>query len=528
MPLDKTTVNCFQMNDRNKVLLLILDGFGLAKPGPGNAIALEGTPNINRLLAEYPHTALEASGLAVGLPKGQMGNSEVGHLNLGAGKIVYQKLTLINQAVEDGSLAKNKVLLDAIAAAKSSKLHLAGLCSDGGVHSELEHLYAIVDIAKANGVSNIFIHAFLDGRDTPPKSGLGYVQQIERRLGEIGCGSIATVGGRYFGMDRDKRWDRVKLAYDCLTLGEGRAFENATDAVKFAYENGETDEFIKPSVIAKGGKPLATIDDGDSFIHFNFRPDRARELTKALTDPDFSEFERKKLPKIKYTCFAQYDEGFDLPIVFTEGSLNQNIEKTLGGVISEAGLRQLRIAETEKYAHVTYFLNGGREEPYPGEDRIMVPSPKVATYDLKPEMSAPEVEEKLKNAIEDETYDLIVCNLANCDMVGHTGIIDAAVKAVRQVDEATGRIVHKAHEHGYDVVVVADHGNAEQMLDEHGGIETAHSMYPVPLIMVPREGREPWGFEKTGILSDVTGLVLHLLGVPVPKQMKQSVLIPGF
>jgi len=510
----------------NKVLLLILDGFGVAPPGPGNAITLAGTPNIDELQRKYPHTLLEASGLAVGLPKGQMGNSEVGHLNLGAGRIVYQKLTLINKSIEDGMFQKNPTLLKAIEDGKKGKLHLAGLCSDGGVHSVLEHLYEIVKTAKSCGVENVFVHAFLDGRDTPPQSAKKYIAEIEGKLKEIGCGKIATVQGRYFSMDRDNRWDRVKIAYDCLTAGKGRHARSAIEAVDQAYLLGETDEFVTPTIIMDGDKPLALIEDGDSFIHFNYRPDRARELTKALTEKDFTGFERDKLPKISYTCFAMYDETFTLPIIFTEELLKQDIETTLGKIVSDAGLSQLRIAETEKYAHVTYFLNGGREETYKGEDRVLVPSPKVPTYDLQPEMSCPQVEEKLVEDIKTEKHSFIVCNLANPDMVGHTGNIDATIKTIKQVDESTGKIVNAAHEHSYDVVIISDHGNAEQLLDENGNKETAHSTNLVPCIFIPSEGRKPWEFGEGGSLSDVTGLILYLLGLKPHPSMKRSILVP--
>ncbi|MBP7733123.1 MAG: 2,3-bisphosphoglycerate-independent phosphoglycerate mutase [Caldisericia bacterium] len=510
------------MNDR-KVLLLILDGFGIAPPSSGNVCTLACTPNIDKLRDENPHSQLDTSGLNVGLPKGQMGNSEVGHLNLGAGRIVYQKLTLIDKAVEDGSLAKNKVLLEAIDKAKNSKLHLAGLCSNGGVHSELEHLYEIVKIARDRGVKNIFLHAFLDGRDTPPASAVGFIEEIQDKFKALGAGKIATISGRFYAMDRDNRWDRTKKAYDCMVSGVGQLIDDPVKAIEESYSNGVTDEFIEPMVVAQNGKPLATIDDGDSFIHFNFRPDRARQIARALTAKEFTGFARDKFPKITFTCFALYDESLNLPIVFTDDMLTQDIDMTLGKAISDAGLTQLRIAETEKYAHVTYFFNGGREEPYPGEDRILVPSPKVATYDLQPEMSGPEVVEKLSQAMKSGKYNFIACNLANPDMVGHTGNIPAAIKAVRFVDKATKQIADVAKEFGYNMVVISDHGNVEQLLDGMGNVHTAHTTNMVPLILIPVNEIDRRELAPLGTLADVTGLLLHLLGIRKPPQMKDSV-----
>ncbi len=512
--------------NKNKVLLLILDGFGIAPPSPGNVCTLACTPNIDSLRDSNPHSQIDASGPSVGLPKGQMGNSEVGHLNLGAGRVVYQKLTLIDQAVENGSLAKNQTLIEAIDAAKESKLHLGGLCSDGGVHSELTHLYEIVRIARDRGVKNIFLHAFLDGRDTPPKSAAEYLRQIEAEFTMLGAGKIATVTGRFYAMDRDNRWDRTKRAYDCLVSGVGNQIADPVKAVEASYEAGTSDEFVEPMVVVKDGKPLATIDDGDSFIHFNFRPDRARQLSKALTAKDFTGFDRSKLPKIKYTCFALYDESLNLPIVFTDKMLEQDLSMTLGQAISDAGLTQLRIAETEKYAHVTYFFNGGREEPYRGEDRILVPSPKVATYDLQPEMSGPEVVSKLIDAMKLGKYNFIACNLANPDMVGHTGNIAAAIKAVRFIDKAAKQIVDACNEAGYDLVIISDHGNIEQLLSDTGDPHTAHTTNNVPLIYVPASGKPVWKMPELGTLADVTGLLLYLLEVPKPQQMKDSVFVP--
>lgn len=510
---------------KKKVLLLILDGFGIAPPGDGNVCTLACTPNIDALIDTYPHSQLDTSGLNVGLPKGQMGNSEVGHLNLGAGRIVYQKLTLIDKAVEDGSLANNKVLLEAIDKARDSKLHLGGLCSDGGVHSELTHLFEIVRIARDKGVKNIFLHAFLDGRDTPPSSATGYIAEINNRLAKFGAGKIATVCGRFYAMDRDNRWDRTKKAYDCIISGTCKAVVDPVKAIEESYANGITDEFVEPMAVFENGKPLATIDDGDSFIHFNFRPDRARQLAKALTSTTFDGFARDKFPNILFTCFALYDESLDLPIVFTEEMLAQDIDMTLGKAISDAGMTQLRIAETEKYAHVTYFFNGGREEPYPGEERILVPSPKVATYDLQPEMSGPEVVEKLTGAMKAGKYNFIACNLANPDMVGHTGNIPAAIKAVRFIDRATKQIADVAGETGYNMVVISDHGNIEQLLDSQGSVHTAHTTNMVPLIFIPVQDKDRKEIAPLGTLADVTGLLLHLLDIPKPSQMKDSVFL---
>jgi len=508
-----------------KAILMILDGYGLGEPGQGNAIYLSPATDIIRLMRKYPSTTLRADGLSVGLPDGQMGNSEVGHLNLGAGKIIFQKLTLINKFVRDGDFAKNEVLLKAVKGAENSSLHIGGLCSEGGVHSSLVHLYEIVRVAKSAGIKNVYIHAFLDGRDTPPKSGLGFIREIEEKLAEIGLGKIITVSGRYFSMDRDNRWDRTEKAYAMLVKGIGREFNSATEAIEFAYENGETDEFVLPSIIKKGGE-ATTLKNGDSFIHFNFRPDRARQLTRVLTSENFTEFPRDIFPKLKYTCMAEYDSSFTLPIIITEKMLKQDITETLGSAVAGAGLTQLRIAETEKYAHVTYFLNGGREEPYKGEERIMVSSPSVATYDLQPEMSAPLVEEKLITAIKSNKFNLIVCNLANCDMVGHTGIIPAAIKAVSQVNKTVKHVAEVARENGYDLVIIADHGNAEKMLDENFLPFTAHTINPVPCIFVPGAGREGWELSDNGVLADVTGFMLYLLGIKIPAGMKKSVLLP--
>jgi 2,3-bisphosphoglycerate-independent phosphoglycerate mutase len=520
--LIRTNVMPYNLYMNRRAILLIMDGYGLGEPGEGNAIFLAGAGNVTRLMKHYPSTTLRADGLAVGLPEGQMGNSEVGHLNLGAGKVVYHKLTVINQAVVNGEFFLNETLLMSVDRARGHKLHIAGLCSDGGVHSNPEHLFEILRVAKENCLKDVYIHVFLDGRDASPTSGLGFVRMIEQKMAEIGIGKIATVCGRYSAMDRDNRWDRTEKAYNMMVCGKARHFDTAEEAITHAYKNGETDEFVLPTVIDDNG----LIEDKDSFVHINFRPDRARQLSKALTADEFKHFNREKKPDIFYACMTEYDQSLDLPIIFTEQMLAQDIIDTLGSAVSEAGLTQLRIAETEKYAHVTYFLNGGREDKYEGEVRIMVPSPSVATYDLQPKMSAPEVEEKMIEAINSQKFNLIVCNLANCDMVGHTGVIPAAIKAVRQIDESVGQITETAQKNGYYTIIIADHGNAEKMLDENGQPFTAHTTNPVPCILVPPKGDKSWELAEGGVLADVTGLILYLLGIEAPPKMKKSVLLP--
>lgn len=498
---------------RAPVALVIMDGFGLAPAGPGNAISLARTPNLDALMQRWPRTSLACSGLAVGLPEGQMGNSEVGHLNIGAGRVVYQELTRIFKAIEDGTLKENEVLRNTIdgAVADGKAVHFMGLVSDGGVHSHQEHLYALVRMAVSRGATRVFVHAFLDGRDVPPTSGLGYVRALEDVLAEIGAGAIATVMGRYYAMDRDRRWERVERAWRAIALGEGIPAASAEEAVAASYAAGVTDEFVEPAVVTKDGSPIATVRDGDALIFFNFRPDRAREITRAFVDPAFDGFERPVKPRLRFVCLTEYDPTIPAPIAF-EKDLPCCV---LADVIAEAGLSQLHIAETEKYAHVTFFLNGGKEPPKPGEQRILVPSPKVPTYDLQPEMSAPEVTRRLVEAIESNAADFYVVNYANCDMVGHTGVLEAAVRAVEAVDDGVGQVVAAIRAKGGSVVVTADHGNAEQMLDADGGPFTAHTSNPVPLIIVADGVRAARG---GGILADVAPTVVDLMELDAPAE----------
>jgi 2,3-bisphosphoglycerate-independent phosphoglycerate mutase len=491
-----------------------MDGFGIAEPAPGNAISLARTPNLDALFAANPWTTLAASGRAVGLPEGQMGNSEVGHLNMGAGRVVYQELTRIDSAIEDGSLGENEVLRATIdaAVAGGGAVHFMGLVSDGGVHSHQEHLYALVRIAAARGATRIFVHAFLDGRDVPPTSGAGFVAKLETVLAGIGAGRVATVMGRYYAMDRDNRWERVERAWRAMTLGEGAPSASATDAIAASYAAGVTDEFVEPVVVSEGGVPIGALADGDALVFFNFRPDRAREITRAMVDPAFGGFERPVMPALHFACLTEYDPTIPAPVAFAK-DLPCCV---LADVIAEAGLRQLHIAETEKYAHVTFFFNGGAEAPKAGETRILVPSPKVPTYDLQPEMSAPEVTRRLVAAIGADEADFYVVNYANCDMVGHTGILEAAVAAVEAVDAGVGAVVEAVRAKGGAVLVTADHGNAEQMSDPiDGGAFTAHTLDPVPFA-VASDGVS--GVRDGGILSDVAPSVLDLLGLPVPAE----------
>lgn len=505
-------------------VLLILDGWGKAAPGPGNAVSLARTPNMDRLLAEHPRGELKCMGRDVGLPDGQMGNSEVGHLNLGAGRIVYQDIMRINLAIEDGSLAVNPTLVNLAkaAVAGSGRAHLMGLVSDGGVHSMQSHLVALVAALKKQGVADICVHAFLDGRDTPPRSGLGYVEELERDLARLGAGRIVSVSGRYYAMDRDQRWDRVEQAFATLTEGRGLTAESAAQAVRDAYESGENDEFVKPRVVLRDGRPSSLVQDGDAVLFFNFRADRARELTRALTEEVFTGFDRPRKPALSgFATMTRYDKNFDLPTLFPPMTL----DRILGEVVSERGLTQLRTAETEKYAHVTYFFNGGQETPFPGEDRELLPSPKdVPTYDFKPEMSVFKVTDTLVAALEAGKYDLVVCNFANLDMVGHTGVIPAAVKAVEAVDQCLGRVMETVAAAGGTLLVTADHGNAEDMLDEQGNVKTSHSLNPVPFVYVG-----PGSFRvRDGRLADVAPTILHIMGIPQPAQMTgESLLAPA-
>lgn len=496
-------------------LLLILDGFGQAPAGPGNAVSLAKTPVLDGLFAKYPHTTLGCSGRAVGLPDGFMGNSEVGHMNIGAGRIVYQDMTRIDIAMEDGSFTANPVLLDLMAKTKAGtgRLHLMGLVSDGGVHSHQNHIHALVALAKQQGIQEIFIHAFLDGRDTPPKSGLCFVQALEKKLSEIGAGRVATVMGRYYAMDRDKHYERNEIAYLALANGQGVLVKDAACAIQAAYYNGESDEFVKPRVLVDDSAvPIGQVNDGDGLFFFNFRADRARQICRAFFDKDFKEFARPRCPAL--SCFAtmtQYESSFPMPAAFGPQSLNG----FLGQVVSEHGLRQLRIAETEKYAHVTYFLNCGVEDALPGEERVLVPSPReVPTYDFKPEMSAREVTQALLDC--HAKFDLCVCNLANLDMVGHTGIIKAVIAACETVDACVGRLVAAFLEAGGQVFLTADHGNAEEMIDATGGPQTAHSTNPVPLLHIDCAGGRTL---KPGKLGDIAPTILASWGLSKPVAM---------
>jgi 2,3-bisphosphoglycerate-independent phosphoglycerate mutase len=497
---------------RPPVALIVMDGFGMAEAGPGNAIALARTPNLDELFSAFPWTTLVASGLAVGLPEGQMGNSEVGHLNMGAGRVVYQELTRINLAIEDGSLAENPVLAGAIdgAVASGGAVHFMGLVSDGGVHSHQEHLYALVRMAAARGATRVFVHAFLDGRDVPPSSGLGYIEKLERVLAETGVGSVATVAGRYYAMDRDNRWERVERAWKAMVVAEGVAATSAAEAVRSSYAAGVTDEFVEPAVVVGAdGPPVGKVESGDTLIFFNFRPDRAREITRAFVDPAFAGFVRPVIPAVRFVCLTEYDPTIPAPVAYAK-DLPCCV---LADVIAEAGLRQLHIAETEKYAHVTFFFNGGAEPPKVGEERVLVPSPKVATYDFQPEMSAPEVTRRLVEAIETDRADLYIVNYANCDMVGHTGVLKAAIAAVEAVDAGVGAVVNAVRKLGGVVLITADHGNAEQMREPDGGAFTAHTLSPVPFICVADEVA---GLRGDGILADVAPTVCALLGVAAP------------
>lgn len=499
---------------------MILDGWGLNSDDNFNAIKNAHTPNYDNLRMKYPNTTLKSSGLAVGLPEGQMGNSEVGHLNIGAGRIVYQEYTRISKDIEEGNFYKNEVLLEAIENAKKedNALHLMGLLSDGGVHSHITHLKALLDLAKKEGVKNVFVHAFLDGRDVPPANAKIYIQDIEKYMDDIGLGKIATISGRYYAMDRDKRWDRTQKAYNALVYGQGYKSYNAEIALENGYNREETDEFIKPTVIVKeNDMPIGTIKSGDSVIFFNFRPDRARQLTYAFVNKEFDGFERDYFP-LHYVCMTQYDEEIKNANIAYKPHVLENI---LAKVISEKGLKQLRIAETEKYAHVTFFFNGGVEKSYPGEDRILIPSPKVATYDMKPEMSAYKVCEKVLDKIDKDIYDVIIINFANPDMVGHTGVYDAAVEAIETVDECIGKIADAILEKQGTLLITADHGNAEQMKDEHQKPHTAHTTNDVPLILVSDDKYKL----HQGKLADIAPTMLQFLGIPKPEEMTGNSLI---
>ena len=505
---------------QKKVILVIMDGWGLGKVASADAIQNARTPFTTSLYTKYPHTTLVTCGEAVGLPDGQMGNSEVGHLNLGAGKIVYQELQRINVAVKDGSFARNEGLLSAIRYAVMNKkpLHLLGLVSNGGVHSHIEHLKAIIDVCKSEGQSQVYIHAFTDGRDCDPKSGLGFITELQAHL-NANVGQIATVSGRYYAMDRDKRWERIKLAYDALVNGVGEKATDAIAAVENSYKVNVTDEFIKPTVIVnEGQQPLATISDGDVAICFNFRTDRCREITQVLTQADFPEFSMKKL-SLNYTTMTEYDKTYrDVHIIFD----NDNLNNTLGEILQQHGLKQIRISETEKYPHVSFFFSGGREEPFTGEKRIMIPSPKVATYDLQPEMSANEVTDAIIPEIENKTADFICLNYANADMVGHTGSWTAAIKAVETVDHCVERVVTAALASDYCIFLTADHGNSDYMINPDGSPNTAHTLNPVPLFIIDNNWK---GTIHPGKLADIAPTILKMMNITIPKEMTGDVLI---
>lgn len=511
------------MNTRQFCMLIILDGWGINASNSGNAFHLAKTPNIDRLLAEYPHTRLECSGKAVGLPEGVMGNSEVGHLNIGAGRIVYQDLLRIDMAIKDGTFFNNEVLNSAMSKviANDSTLHLMGLVSDGGVHSQLTHVFALVDMARQNGIRDVKIHAILDGRDTPPDSGIGYVRQLRDHAQNSGCAEIATVCGRFYAMDRDNRWERVEQAYRLYTRGEGTVEADPVRAIENAYAKGETDEFVKPVVVSDGTKAPGIIKDGDGVIFFNFRADRAREITRAFTMAEFGHFDRSSRPEPnEYVCMTLYDETFPLPVAFPPVRL----EQILGETVSAQGVNQLRIAETEKYAHVTYFMNGGEETPFPLEDRCLIPSPRdVATYDLKPEMSARQVADEALSRLRSGQYGFVTLNFANMDMVGHTGIVDAAVSACEVVDECVGKIIAQVKEMGGAALVTADHGNAETMVQPNGGPHTAHTVNPVPLVLVD-DTRKTVRLRQ-GILGDIAPTILDIMGIDKPRLMTGTTLI---
>ncbi len=497
-----------------------MDGWGLGKIKSSDAIQNADVPFVSSLYSKFPNTTLITCGEAVGLPDGQMGNSEVGHLNLGAGRIVYQELQRINVAIRDGSFVKNEYLLASIRYAKENNkpLHLLGLVSDGGVHSHINHVKAICDVCKTEGLTNVFIHAFTDGRDCDPKSGLGFIKELQEHLNKS-VGKIVTVSGRYYAMDRDKRWERIKLAYDAMVNGEGQKATDAIAAVEQSYAANVTDEFIKPTVIVdETGHPIATINDGDTAICFNFRTDRCREITHVLTQEDHADLNMHKL-NLHYTTMTEYDKTFqNVRIIFD----NDNLNNTIGEVLEATNKKQIRIAETEKYPHVTFFFSGGRETPFNGESRIMVPSPKVATYDLKPEMSAVEITDKLIPEIENETADFICLNYANADMVGHTGVWNAVIKAVETVDKCVQRVVTAALDHGYTIFLTADHGNADYLINEDGSPNTQHSMNPVPFFIIDKK----WtGNIKPGKLADLAPTILTMMGLPVPKEMTGNILI---
>ncbi|MFJ9501418.1 2,3-bisphosphoglycerate-independent phosphoglycerate mutase [Brevibacillus centrosporus] len=509
-------------NRPKPVALLIVDGFALRDETYGNAVAQAKKPNFDRYWNHYPHATLEASGLAVGLPEGQMGNSEVGHLNIGAGRVVYQDLTRITKSIREGEFFENETLLDAFRHVKENnkQLHLFGLLSDGGVHSHIAHLFAILEMAKKQNFEKVYIHGFLDGRDVSPDSAVGYIEDLQAKIAEIGVGKIATVQGRYYAMDRDKRWERIEKAYRAMVYADAPHYQDPIKAVKESYEKSIMDEFVMPTAIVdEQGAPVAAIQDGDAIIFYNFRPDRAIQISQAFTNEDFRGFDRgEKRPRnLHFVCLTHFSESVDGYVAYKPS----NLDNTLGEVLSQQGLKQLRIAETEKYPHVTFFFSGGREQEFPGETRILIPSPKVATYDLQPEMSAIELTDAVVAEIEADNFDAIILNFANCDMVGHSGLMEPTIKAVETVDACLGRVVEAITAKGGVAVITADHGNADLMLDPAGRPITSHSTYPVPVI-VTKEGVT---LREDGILADLSPTLLALLGVPQPTEMSGKSLL---
>ena len=506
---------------KKPVALIIMDGFGESQNTNGNAIAASNTPNLDKIIKEYPNTLIQASGLDVGLPDGQMGNSEVGHTNIGAGRIVYQDLTRVSKSIADGDFFTNEVLVEAMNNAKNGALHLMGLISNGGVHSHIDHLKALIKMAKEQGVENVFVHGFTDGRDVAPTSALSFVEDIENYMKEVGVGKFASLSGRYYAMDRDKRWERVQLAYEAMVTGKGNTATSAKEAIEKSYAEDKNDEFVVPTVIVEDGKPLGLIKEGDSIVFGNFRPDRAREITRAIVDTDFAGFERPNMNTF-FVCLTTYDVTIkNVHVAFKP----QSLENTLGEYLAKNGKSQLRTAETEKYAHVTFFFNGGVEEANEGEETLLVPSPKVATYDLQPEMNAPELTEKVLAKIDEDKYDFIVLNYANPDMVGHTGVVEAAIKAVETVDTCVGKVVDKIVSKGGSVLITADHGNAELMQDpETKTTITAHSTNPVPFIVVGEEFKTA-NLREGGRLSDIAPTVLDMMNLKKPEEMTGQSLI---
>ena len=504
--------------DKKITALIIMDGYGLSNTIKGNAIGPQCSPYVRYLMTHYPTTQLEASGLAVGLPEGQMGNSEVGHLNIGAGRVIYQELTRITKSIADGDFFQNQAFLQAVEHAKKNngKLHVMGLMSNGGVHSHINHVFALLELAKQQGLPNAFVHCFMDGRDVSPTSGAGFVEQLQNKMQQIAFGKVATVCGRYYAMDRDNRWDRVEKAYDMLTLGKGNTTTNPVEALNASYANGVTDEFVLPTVVVEDGTPVATVESGDSVIFFNFRPDRAREMTRAFTQAGFDGFDLKgKSRKVHWVCMTQYDENFTgIDIAYRPESYTN----TLGQYLASQGKTQLRIAETEKYAHVTFFFNGGVEAPNENETRVLIASPKVATYDLQPEMSANEVCQRAIVEIEREKYDVMILNFANCDMVGHTGVMKAAEVAVQTVDECVRQVVECILRNGGRVLLTADHGNAETMIAEDGSPFTAHTTNKVPFVLVDEALRDSVTLQE-GALCDIAPIMLATMGLDIPAEM---------